>query len=162
VTPPRDSFTVRVPVGQAATFDSAFAALDSTERRAYTSVVTRHGDTWATVARRTDVSTRELRVYNHGVTASRSGRLPISERILVPSGAVMKAAQDVPDPSIERWGGAQEIHIVRAGESLSRIAVHYHTTVATLMRLNGLRKSTILPGQALVISGTPRRHRHRD
>jgi membrane-bound lytic murein transglycosylase D len=161
VTPPRDSFTVRVPVGQAATFDSTFAALDSTERRAYTAVVTRHGDTWATLAGRTDVSTRELRIYNHGVTAAKSGRLPVAERVLVPSALVLKAAQDVPDPSIERYGGAQEIHIVRAGESLSRIAVHYHTTVATLMRLNGLRKSTILPGQALVISGSPRRRRHR-
>jgi LysM repeat protein len=107
------------------------------------------------------VSTRELRIYNHGVTAAKSGRLPVAERVLVPSALVLKAAQDVPDPSIERYGGAQEIHIVRAGESLSRIAVHYHTTVATLMRLNGLRKSTILPGQALVISGSPRRRRHR-
>jgi membrane-bound lytic murein transglycosylase D len=159
VTPPRDSFTVRVPVGGSATFDSTFAALDSADRQAYTVLVTRRAETWATLASRTGVSSHELRVYNHALSASKSGRVATGERVLVPSAAVMKAALDVPDPAIERYGGAREIHIVRAGESLSRIAVHYHTTVATLMRLNGLRKSTIMAGQALVISGSAVHHR---
>ncbi len=159
VTPPKDSFTVRVPVGQAAQFGEAFAALDSTTRHAYALLTTRRGETWATLARRSEVSVHELRVYNHGLAAAKSGRLPVGERVLVPTAAVVKAALDVPDPSIERYGSGRQIHIVRSGESLSRIAVHYHTTVASLMRLNGLRKSTILPGQALVISGSPRRRR---
>ncbi len=159
VTPPKDSFTVRVPVGQGATFDEAFAALDSTTRSAYAVLTTRRGETWTTLARRSGASVRELRVYNHGLSAAKSGRLPVGERVLVPTTAVLKAALNVPDPSIERYGSGRQIHIVRSGESLSRIAVHYHTTVASLMRLNGLRKSAILPGQALVISGTPRRRR---
>jgi len=162
VTPPKDSFMVRVPVGQGTTFADAFAALDSTTRHAYAILTTRRGETWATLARRSGVSVRELRIYNHGLSASKSGHLPMDERVLVPTAAVIKAALDVPDPSIERYGSGRLIHIVRAGESLSRIAAHYHTTVASLMRLNGLRKSTILPGQALVISGAPRHHKSRD
>ena len=74
--------------------------------------------------------------------------------VLVPTAAVTSAALDVPDPAIERYGSGRGIHIVKSGESLGRIALHYHTTVATLMRLNGLRKSIILPGQALVVSGS--------
>jgi membrane-bound lytic murein transglycosylase D len=162
VTPPKDSFTVRVPVGQGGGFGDAFAALDSATRRAYSVLVTRHSETWTTLARRSGVTVHQLKVYNHGLTASKSGRLPEGERVLVPSAAVVRAALDVPDPSIERYGSGRRIHIVRSGESLSRIAARYHTTVASLMRLNGLRKSTILPGQALVISGAPRRHRSRD
>jgi membrane-bound lytic murein transglycosylase D len=161
VTPPKDSFTVRVPVGQGAKFDDAFAALDSTTRRAYAVLTTRRGETWTTLARRSGVSVRQLHIYNHGLSASKSGHLPVDERVLVPTAAVIKAALDVPDPSIERYGSGRQIHIVRSGESLSRIAAHYHTTVASLMRLNGLRKSTILPGQALVISGAPRHHKSR-
>ena len=78
----------------------------------------------------------------------------------IPSRRVVAAARDVPDPGIERYGGGN-VHIVKAGESLSRIAARYDMTVATLMRLNGLRKSTIMPGQALVVSGTPRRTKRR-
>jgi membrane-bound lytic murein transglycosylase D len=162
MTPPHDSFLVRIPVGQADSFDSAFAALDSTTRRGYTTVESKKGDTFVSVARRSDVTVAHLKWYNHGVHPLQpSGRLPVGTRIMVPRSSVVAAALDVPDPSIERYGSGREIHIVHAGESLSRIAMHYHTTVATLMRLNGLRKSTILPGQALVVSGTPRVH-HRN
>src|SRR6185437_4680540 len=76
VTPPRDSITVRVPVGHAAAFDSLWNTLDSTMRRAYTAVTTRRGDTFATIARRAGLTTRELKWYNHTLVTARSGRLP--------------------------------------------------------------------------------------
>jgi len=162
MTPPRDSFLVRIPEGQGLTFDSAFADLDSTARRGYRIVVSKKGDSFATIARHADLTITHLKWYNHNVHPLPSGRLPIGTSVMVPRPAVVSAALEVPDPAIERYGSGREIHIVHAGESLSRIAAHYHTSVATLMRLNGLRKSTILPGQALVISGAPRvHHRHR-
>jgi membrane-bound lytic murein transglycosylase D len=162
VTPPKDSFTVRVPVGGAAAFGSNFAALSERDRTAFTRVTTRKGDGFGSVAERSGVSVRHLKWYNPGVHALKSGRLPAGEAVLIPSAAVTAAALDVPDPAIERYGTGRGIHIVKSGESLGRIALHYHTTVATLMRLNGLRKSIILPGQALVVSGsaTPA-HKHR-
>jgi LysM repeat protein len=42
---------------------------------------------------------------------------------------------------------------VRKGESLGLIAKRYRTSVKTLMRLNGLRKSVIYPGQVIVVRG---------
>jgi LysM repeat protein len=47
-------------------------------------------------------------------------------------------------------GGA---YVVRAGDTLSGIAARYGTSVAALMRANGLRGSLIYPGQRLTISG---------
>jgi membrane-bound lytic murein transglycosylase D len=162
MTPPKDSFTVRVPVGAAAAFDSNFATLSERDRTAFTRVTTRKGDGFASIAERSGVSVRHLKWYNPGVHSLKSSRLPAGEVVLVPSAAVIAAALDVPDPAIERYGSGRGIHIVKSGESLGRIALHYHTTVATLMRLNGLRKSIILPGQALVVSGSAMPvHRHR-
>jgi LysM repeat protein len=42
-------------------------------------------------------------------------------------------------------------HTVKRGETLGGIAKRYKTTTATVMRLNGLRKSIIIPGQRLVV-----------
>ena len=71
---------------------------------------------------------------------------------------MVAAALDVPDPSIERYGSAvrRKMHIVRRGETLSGIAKRYGTSVAAVKRLNGLRKSTIFAGQALIVKGSPK------
>jgi LysM repeat protein len=37
------------------------------------------------------------------------------------------------------------------------IAKHYHTTVKSIMALNGMKRSIIFPGQSLVVSGRARR-----
>jgi membrane-bound lytic murein transglycosylase D len=163
ITPPMDSFTVRVPPGSAAAFDSAYAALPKSVREGYTATVTaRKGDTFASLGHQVGLTGRQLAWYNLTVHPSPSGRIPGGSAVHIPSGAVVAAALDVPDPSIERYGtGGRQIHIVKSGESLNRIAERNHTTVAALMRLNGLRKSVILPGQALVISGAPARHSRR-
>jgi membrane-bound lytic murein transglycosylase D len=159
VTPPRDSFTVRVPVGLASGFDSSFRALPPAERQAYTELTVKKSETYTMLSRRALVSVHLLKVYNPKVKALKSGYLPVGTMMFVPSRAVFAAAFDVPDPAIERYGSNRRIHIVKQGESLGRIAEHYHTSVASIMRLNGLRKSTILPGQALAI---PAPHRATD
>jgi len=153
MTPPVDSYTVRVPIGRAAGFDSAFAALPAAGRTGVTRVTSKKGETMATLARRAGVTVKQLQWYNPKVSHTTSGRVPPGTPVLLPTAAVVAAALDVPDPAIERYGGGA-VHIVKSGESLGVIARKYHTTVAALMRLNGLRKSTILPGQALVVSGT--------
>jgi membrane-bound lytic murein transglycosylase D len=159
MTPLGDSLTVRVPVGHAAGFDSAFAALPKAERTAYTKVVSKKGETMVSIAHRAGITSKELEWYNPKVGKSKTGHVPLGTTMLVPTSGTLAGALDVPDPSIERYGTGG-VHIVKRGESLGLIAKHYHTTVAALMRLNGLRKSTILPGQALVVSGTrPVAHR---
>lgn len=156
MTPPHDSLYVRVPPGQAVGVDSALAALPKAERVGVTRTEAKKGDTFASIGHRSGVTGKQMEWYNHKVPHTKSGRIPAGTTVMVPSAAVVAGAMDVPDPSIERYGPANGIHIVKRGESLGLIAQHYHTTVPVLMRLNGLRKSTILPGQALVVSGSRR------
>lgn len=158
MTPPRGSFTVHVPVGSAAGFDTAFAALPPSARTAYTHERSRRGDTMARLAHRGGVTAKQLTWYNPKLKPNRHGRVAAGETVMVPTAAVVAAARDVPDPAIERYGSSPRTHVVKHGESLGLIALHYHTTVKSIMRLNGLRKSIIYPGQELLVRGSPSRH----
>ncbi len=154
VTPPKTRFTVRVPVGTAAHFDSSFAALPAAERTAYTRIISKKGDTRVSIARRAHITSTQLGWYNPKLEVARkSGRVVAGQVVLVPSEAVVAAARDVPDPSIEIYGSSRAAvyHTVKRGETLGGIARHYKTTTKTVMRLNGLRKSIIIPGQRLIV-----------
>ena len=156
VTPPKTSFVVRVPTGNAAGFDSSFAALPAEQRAAYTRVISKKGETLPSISRRTGVSSEHLRWYNPKLEiAKKSGRVAAGQTILVPSAGVLAAAHDVPDPAIEIYGSSKSAvyHTVKRGESLGLIARRYHTTTGALMRMNGLRKSLIIPGQRLLVRG---------
>ncbi len=154
VTPLKDSLTIRVPVGKADGFDSAYAALAEEDRKAFTRVTTKKGATMVSTARRGGITTKQLKWYNPKLKATKSGALPVGRVVLLPSRAVVAAAYDIPDPAIERYGSSRgRTHIVRKGESLGLIAKRYKTSVKTLMRLNGLRKSVIYPGQVIVVLG---------
>lgn len=47
---------------------------------------------------------------------------------------------------------AARTHVVKAGETLHSVARRYGTSVASLMRANGLRSDRLQPGQRLVVS----------
>lgn len=157
MTPPKDSFTVRIPQGAGVAFDSVLAELPKAERTAWTRATTKKGETITRLARRADVSTKELRWYNPTLHVSRSGRVSAGRAVMFPSKAVVAAALNVPDPSIERYGShSSTTHVVKRGESLGVIARRYHTSVKSIMRLNHLRKSIIYPGQVLAVRGSSR------
>jgi membrane-bound lytic murein transglycosylase D len=157
MTPPADSFTVRLPVGGASVFDSAFAALPDSVRRAFRRLTSRKGETRASLARRAGITTTQLSAYNRALRVAQSGAVVSGQTVLVPTRAVLAAARNVPDPSVERYGSSSATHVVRKGESLSTIARRYRTSVSTLQRLNGLRKTVIYPGQVIVVrAGTTR------
>lgn len=163
MTPPGNSFVLRVPVGASAGFDSAFAALPHESRVAYKRAETRKGDTMLRLARRAGVTVKQLEWYNPALKPNRHGRVAAGRLVLFPASFVVAAAHDVPDPSIERYGSSRNAvtHVVKSGESLGLIAKHYHTTVVSIMRLNGLHKSLIYPGQVLLVKGRAHHAPHR-
>jgi membrane-bound lytic murein transglycosylase D len=157
VTPPNDSLLVRVPVGRAPGFDSAFRALEPSDRKAFTRVTSVKGERLATIARRHGLTSKQLAWYNPKLGTLKSGALRIGQTVLIPASSVVDAALDVPDPSIEIYGrssrrgraSAGGVHVVVRGETLGGIATANHTTVERLVRLNGLRSKTIRVGQKL-------------
>jgi membrane-bound lytic murein transglycosylase D len=155
MTPPKDSFVVRVPVGAADSFPAAFAALPAAQKKAYEMVESKKGQSIATIAKKAGLSSRQLELYNPSLRRLRSGNLAAGQSVMVPTEAVVDAAAPVPDPGIERYssGTTTQMHVVKSGETLSGIALHYHTTVAALMRENGLRRPLIFAGQSLVVGG---------
>lgn len=162
MTPPKDSFNVRVPLGRAAGFDSAFAALGPEELKPYSRVTSKKGERLADIAKRSQLTAKQVAWFNPRLSVAKSGRLTSGQTILVPSAAVAAAARDVPDPAVERYGsssGRVTTHVVRPGENLGIIAKKRGTTVAELRRRNGLRKDVIFPGQTLIVRGgsAPRR-----
>jgi membrane-bound lytic murein transglycosylase D len=148
VTPPKGSVHVNVPVGHAEGFAAALEAIPVGERTPYKRVASKQGETFAAVARRVGVTTKQLGWFNPA-DARRKGRLGTGTTILVPSDDVLRAARDVPDPAVEIYGSSAVRHIVKKGETLSGIAKRYKTSVATIKRLNRLRKDAIFPGQSL-------------
>ena len=158
MTPPRDSFLVRLPVGAGEGFDAAFSALPREARVATRVVETKKGDSPEQIAGAAGVSTSALMAFNPRVRRLKSGRLAPGQPLVVPTSAVAAAALSIPDPSIEKYPGStrkMKVHAVRKGESIGVIARKYGITSARLMSMNGLKKPVIFPGQSLIVSGTP-------
>lgn len=103
MTPPGDSIWVRVPAGSAVTFDERLAALDPAVRVAVTRVASRKGESMASLARLHGLTSKELGWYNPKVLRLKNGNLAQGQTILVPSRATVRAAADVPNPSLERY-----------------------------------------------------------
>ena len=62
----------------------------------------------------------------------------------------------MPDPAIEKFPNSTarlKVHTVRRGETIRGIARKYGTSPERLMRINGMRKPVIFPGQTLLLSG---------
>jgi membrane-bound lytic murein transglycosylase D len=161
MSPPGDSLWVRVPTGTAPGFDERFSALAPGMREAVTRVTSKAGESMTSIARKHGLTAKQLNWYNPKVSRLKSGNLVRGQVILVPSLSTVGMAMDVPNPSIERYprrsgGAATRTHVVSRGETLDVIAKRYGTSTETLMRLNGMKRAQIVPGQNLVVRAPPR------
>jgi membrane-bound lytic murein transglycosylase D len=158
VTPPKDSFYVRVPWGMADSAAAVLATMPKNARLGLFTVETKKGESFASIGRKKGVSARQLALFNPKVKKLKSGNLRAGTMLLVPSESVASASASIPDPDIERYGPSAGVatttHLVKRGETLSGIAQRFGTSTATLMRLNGLKKPLIFAGQTLVVKGT--------
>jgi membrane-bound lytic murein transglycosylase D len=159
VTPPKDSFWVRVPSGSAEIASAALAEMPKSERVGLFTTESKKGQSLESIAKANGVSWRQLALYNPKLKKLKSGNLVPGQTLLIPTSSVAVASANVPDPEIERYGSATKgssatTHLVKKGDNLSTIAKKYGTTTAALMSLNGLRKPLIFPGQSLVVKGS--------
>ena len=155
MTPPREDFQVRVPVGAAAGFDSAFATLSEKETKATIGLETKKGDTAGQLAEAHGISVAALKAFNPHLERLKSGRLAPGQYLALPTPAVAAASLDIPDPAIENFphsSGRVRVHTVRRGETMRSIASKYDTSPERLMKINGLRKPRIFPGQTLLLT----------
>lgn len=151
MTPPVGAdLWLRVPAGASEGFAERLAALPEAERSGAKRVVTKSGDYITKIAKANGLTAKQLNMYNPQATRMKNGNLHPGQRILVPRLDVVRAARDVPDPKIERYGtAAGGVHVVKKGESLSVIAKKNGTSVTALKRLNRLKSDRIRVGQRL-------------
>jgi len=151
MTPPTGAATwLRVPVGAHEGFAERFDAIPAADRKGVKTVVTKEGDFITKIAKANGLTAKQLNWYNPQATRLKNGNLHAGQRILVPRLDVARAARDVPNPAIERYGSSSTgTYVVKKGESLSVIARRNGTSVAQLKRLNGLKTDKIRIGQKL-------------
>jgi len=155
MTPPRESFQIRIPVGAAAGFDSAFAALPDEELKTTVGLETKKGQTAAGLAEAHGISVAAFKAFNPNLERLKSGRLAPGQYVVFPTPAVALASLDIPDPAIEKYphsSGRMRVHTVRRGETMRSIAAKYDMSAERLMKINGLRKPRIFPGQTLLLT----------
>ena len=101
--------------------------------------IVQRGDTLSLIARRYDTTVRALAELNGIVNPN---LIYVDQRLLIPSAGE-------PPPT------ATQIHIVQPGETLTRIASRYGTTISVIVAANDLSNpSLILVGQRLAIPGS--------
>ncbi len=157
VSAPDRSSWLRVPVGLGERIGSALAAMPELERVGFHSfVVSGTSASLASLASRNGIEVRQLAAFNPGLKTARRGRLVAGQQVRVPTRATLAFARAVPDPSIERYGGAgpvslarRGVHVVRRGETLGGIARRYGLTVSRLKSLNGIKANRVVTGQTL-------------
>jgi peptidoglycan lytic transglycosylase D len=120
------------------------------------------GETLASIAELYDVSSSDIKTWNHLKTSSvrRGTRLKIRTGDAATRNAEV-AAQDsaqvaaLPTPRLSKHGrsrhasGTSHFVTVRTGDTLSTLATRHGTTVSELRRINRLASNHIRPGQRL-------------
>jgi membrane-bound lytic murein transglycosylase D len=157
MTPPKDSLRVRIPRGTADSFAVTLAALPSAAHTAYKTVESKKGQSVASVANKNGLTAQQLAMFNPKIKRLKSGNLVPGQVVLVPTAAVAAAATNAPDPAIEHYGSSRTrvLHVVKSGETLGSLAKKYHTSTSALMKMNGLKRAIVFPGQSIVV-GTRR------
>ena len=154
----------QTPYASRARYESPSIAGNSTSNAPTKVIYGRHkvvrGDSLSTIAQRYGISLRELKRLNNirhntamlgvklKVPVSKSGKSPVKGR----SANASKAS-------------SSSVHVVKRGDSLSKISAHYNVTIAAIKRANALKSNTLIKGQKLQIPGSskqatkPRQHK---
>lgn len=149
VTPPGESYAVRVPAGSAEIVRARYADVPVAERSAVTMHKVKAGETVATVAKKYGVTAELVRSANRLSTRS---RVKSGATLFIPVSRTLPASVfRAPEPIVTA-AGTTRTHIVRKGETLSGIAKRYGVSVASLRSTNRLStKSMVRSGQKLLV-----------
>ena len=105
------------------------------------------GDNLSKIAKRYGVSLNELLELN-GLT--RNSILRIGQTIKIPAGAKPAAETSSASSGTSALSGvATTGYVVQKGDSLSKLAIKFNTSVKKIMELNGLKSTNIRVGQKL-------------
>ena len=103
------------------------------------------GDTLSTIAQKYATSVRTLKSLN----GLKRDTVVLGTRLKVPNHTVTsQVASSQSSPS-----AGPSVHVVRRGDSLSKISAQYNVTIRALKQLNGLSRDTLYLGQKIRLPG---------
>ncbi|MGD8497192.1 MAG: LysM peptidoglycan-binding domain-containing protein [Gemmatimonadales bacterium] len=149
VTPPKQTVEVRVPVGKAAAFTTAYAQIPPDQRVTWLEHRVTRGQTLGAIAARYGTSVTAIRAANNNVNPR---RLQIGQRLVIPRGRGSRVASSTGGGSAGRSLDDGPLTVtVRNGDTLWALARRYGTSTGQLMAYNGLNSSVIHPGDRITI-----------
>src|SRR3990172_3307496 len=104
------------------------------------------GDSFYSIGKRLGLSMKAIADANPGVD---SAKLQIGQKLNLPAAPPPVAGGMAVPPGVD--AGEGQIHVVKSGDNLTRIAAKYGTTVNALRAANNLRTDRILVGDKLKI-----------
>ncbi len=116
----------------------------------------RRGDTVGHIARRFRTSIRKIKSLNgigrrSKIYVGKSLRIPSSARFLERSKVAKKTSRKRSKARVAK--STNGVHRIRSGDNLTEIAKIYGTTVSSLKRMNGMKRSRLYVGQSLKVPG---------
>jgi membrane-bound lytic murein transglycosylase D len=149
-TPPDDSeFQLVLPKGYAEKFNQEIASLPPTKRVLFREHIVKKGDTLGAIAKKYGSSVAELTQANN---LSKRKTLGIGQTLIIPMSGVAPvqaaAAKKAPPSAPARASS----YTVRKGDTLSKIAALFNTTVAKLKALNQLSSNRLVVGKKLLVT----------
>ena len=139
-TPPDDSdFQLILPKGYAGKFNDQIATLPVSKRVLFREHVVRKGDTLGVIAKKYGSSVNELTQANN---LSTKKTLRIGQSLIIPMSGVTPTPPRIASTS----------YTVKKGDTLSRIASLFNTTVDKLKVLNKLSNTQLAVGKKLLVA----------
>ena len=109
--------------------------------------IVQKGDSLSKIASKHGVN---LSILMEANGLNRKSVIKVGQKIIIPAAAAQPKAQ--PAAAQENSGSSEVVtYVVQKGDNLSKIASKYHTSVAAIMELNGMTKSSINAGKTLKI-----------
>lgn len=104
------------------------------------------GDTFSTIAPKFHVSVKELQAANPAVDPT---KLQIGKKLSIPAATATTPASS--GATVVDTASGTTTYTVKSGDTLSKIATDFHTTVKAIQTANGLTDTRIKVGQKLKI-----------
>lgn len=142
VTPPTNFTPIPVPSNTTTIIPTALAETPATEH------VIAKNDTFATLATKYGVSLKAIQAANPNLTPT---KLKIGDKVKIP--AKTATARNGSPTATATDAGDQ--YTVKTGDTLSKIATKYGTTVKELQKLNNMSTTQIRVGQKLKVPSKP-------
>jgi peptidoglycan endopeptidase LytE len=107
------------------------------------------GDTFASIAKKSNVSVKAMVEANPGVDAK---KLKIGQKLHVPAATAAPVMGTTPLTTPEPMSaGGEQTYKVKSGDTLTSIAKHFHVTIKAIQSANSLGTTSIKVGQTLKI-----------